>query len=123
MRTNGWIKAFLGPLTGFCLICETFQAHAEGRYLALAGPDGFFFMLDRMSGGFKVCPVLGGQIGPGGCSQGLNPVVTSTNGDVTRFAMHYSPKGDTVVVTDTETGISWSCDFANGCQQLALKWQ
>ena len=123
MRPEHWRQLVFVMLIAFAGICEKSVARAEGRYLTLSGPDGFFFMLDRMTGGFRVCPVLGGLVGPGGCSQGLGPIVLTTDGDPTRFAMHYTPKHDAVVVTDTQTGKSWTCDFTNGCAQVPLSWQ
>ena len=123
MRSAYWKGLIFVIMIAVLVICDTPRAPAEGRYLTLAGPAGFFFMLDRMTGGFRVCPVLGGAVGPGGCSQGLNPVVATNTGDPTRFAMHYTPKYDAVIVTDTHTGNSWTCDFTNACQPVPLSWQ
>jgi hypothetical protein len=93
MRSQNWKGLILVMLIVVVLgICDSVRPHAEGRYLTLAGPSGFFFMLDRMTGGFRVCPVLGGVVGPGGCSQGLDPMVATNTGDPTRFAMHYTPR-------------------------------
>src|SRR5512140_2471310 len=71
MRSAYWKGLIFVIMIAVLVICDTPRAPAEGRYLTLAGPAGFFFMLDRMTGGFRVCPVLGGAVGPGGCCQGL----------------------------------------------------
>jgi hypothetical protein len=93
MRSQNWKGLILVMLIVVVLgICDSVRPHAEGRYLTPAGPSGFFFMLDRMTGGFRVCAVLGGVVGPGGCSQGLDPMVATNTGDPTRFAMHYTPR-------------------------------
>ena len=51
MRPEHWRQLVFVMLIAFAGICEKSVARAEGRYLTLSGPDGFFFMLDRMTGG------------------------------------------------------------------------
>jgi len=50
MRSAYWKGLIFVIMIAVLVICDTPRAPAEGRYLTLAGPAGFFFMLDRMTG-------------------------------------------------------------------------